>query len=114
MPSVNIAKWRKFITSTNSNLGLVLVLELMKFGFLFCYTVYMYIKVIVQAFAKKESFLKKSKDHFRISVKEKAQRNMANTRVIELMAEHFQIPKNKVHIINGHHHPSKLLSVDLE
>jgi len=72
----------------------------------------MYIKVTVQAAAKKESFVKKSKDHFRISVKEKAERNMANTRVLELVAEHFQIPKNKVRIINGHHHPSKLLSLD--
>ena len=35
----------------------------------------MYIKVAVQAGAKKESFVKKSKDHFRISVKEKARRH---------------------------------------
>lgn len=74
----------------------------------------MYIKVNVIAGAKKESFVKKSKDHFDISVKEKAERNMANTRVIELVAEHFQIAKNKVRIINGHHHPSKLLSIDLD
>ena len=49
-----------------------------------------------------------------ISVKEKAERNMANTRVLELVAEHFKIPKNKVRIITGHHHPSKLMVIDCE
>lgn len=73
----------------------------------------MYIKVNVIAGARKEIFEEKSKDHFKISVKEEAERNMANTRIIELVAEHFKIPKNKVRIVNGHHHPSKLLSLDL-
>lgn len=74
----------------------------------------MYIKVNVIAGAKKEIFKAKSKDHFDISVKEKAQRNGANTRVIELVTLHFKLPKNKVRIINGHHHPSKLLSIDID
>ncbi|MBP6866187.1 MAG: DUF167 domain-containing protein [Candidatus Pacebacteria bacterium] len=73
----------------------------------------MYIKVSVIAGTRKETFEEKSKDHFKISVKEKAERNMANTRVIELVALHFKVPTNKVRIINGHHHPSKLLSLDI-
>ncbi|HEY4478024.1 MAG TPA: DUF167 family protein [Candidatus Paceibacterota bacterium] len=72
----------------------------------------MYIKVSVIAGARKETFEQKSKDHFKVSVKEKAERNMANTRIIELVAEHYKVSKNKVRIINGHHHPSKLLVVD--
>jgi uncharacterized protein YggU (UPF0235/DUF167 family) len=72
----------------------------------------MYIHVLVTAGAKKESLKLKSKDHFEISVKEKAERNMANTRVLELVAEYFKIPKNKVRIINGHKHPSKLIIVE--
>ena len=71
-----------------------------------------YIHVLVTAGAKKESFKQKKKDHFTISVKEKAERNMANARVLELVAEHFKIPKNKVRIVNGHHHPSKLIIVE--
>lgn len=73
----------------------------------------MYIKLNVIAGSKKEIFKQKSKDHFDISVKEKAERNMANARVIELVAEYFKVTKNKVRIINGHHHPSKLLSIEL-
>jgi uncharacterized protein YggU (UPF0235/DUF167 family) len=73
----------------------------------------MYIKVSVLAGAKKESFEKKSENSFKISVKEKAERNEANTRILELVSNHFKIPTNKVRIINGHHHPSKLLSIDI-
>ena len=73
----------------------------------------MYIKVKVTAGVRKESFVQNSKDHFEIAVREKAEHNMANTRVLALVAEHFGIAKNKIRIINGHHSPSKLLSVDV-
>lgn len=68
-----------------------------------------YIHVKVQTQAKKEVLKVKSEDHFEISVKEKAERNQANLRVIALVAEYFKVPKNKVRIVNGHKHPSKLL-----
>lgn len=71
----------------------------------------MYIKAIVTAGARKEQFVKKSEDTFEIFVKEKAERNMANKRVVELVSEYFAIPKGRVRIINGHHHPHKLISV---
>lgn len=72
----------------------------------------MYVHVKVVAGTRQESFRKISEDHFEVSVKEKAERNMANARVLELVAEHFKVPLNKVRIVNGHHHPSKLLVVD--
>lgn len=74
----------------------------------------MYIKLTVIAGANKESFIKKNKDHFDVFVKEKAERNMANTKAIELVADYFKLPKNKVRIINGHTHKSKLLTLDLD
>ncbi len=70
-----------------------------------------YIHVKVTAGAGKETFRKKSEDHFEASVREKAEHNMANDRVIELVAEYFKISKSSVRIVNGHHHPSKLLVV---
>ncbi len=71
-----------------------------------------YIHVKVSAGAKKESIKQKSADHFEISVKEKAERNMANTRVLELLAIHFGISTSKIRLVNGHRSPSKLLVVD--
>lgn len=72
----------------------------------------MYIHVKVAAGVKKETFKKKNEDHFEISVGEKAERNMANTRVVELVAEYFGVAVNKVRIVNGHRSPSKLLIID--
>ena len=71
----------------------------------------MYIKIVAKTGAKKESLTQKSKDHFEISVKEKAERNMANDKIIELVSLYFKVPIRKVRIINGHHHPHKLLVV---
>lgn len=71
-----------------------------------------YIHVKVTTGVRKEDFKQKSEDHFEVSVKEKAERNIANTRVLLLVASHFGVPVNKVRIVNGHRHPSKLLVVD--
>ena len=71
-----------------------------------------YIHVKVTAGAGKEKWKEKSSDHFEISVKEKALRNIANLRVLTLVARHFKIPVSKVRIVNGHRHPSKLLVID--
>ncbi len=62
--------------------------------------------------AGRESFREKSKDHFEVSVREEALRNMANKRVVELVALHFKVPVKKVRIVNGHRSLSKLLVVE--
>ncbi|MEK9167886.1 MAG: DUF167 domain-containing protein [Patescibacteria group bacterium] len=72
----------------------------------------MYIWIKVTPGAKKELFEQKSEDHFVANVREKAERNMANMRVRELVAAHFGVPVGKARIISGHTSPSKILSVD--
>jgi len=71
----------------------------------------MYIKVIVFPKAKKEEFKKISENRFEIKVKEKAERNQANQKIIELLADYFKIKTKDVKIISGHHHPNKLISI---
>ena len=73
----------------------------------------MYIKVRVFASSKREEFKKISSTHFEARVKEKAERNMANKKVVELVRKHFGAAGD-VRIINGHHSPSKILSVDTD
>ncbi len=73
----------------------------------------MYIKLRVKAGAKEEKFVQKTKDHFEVSVRELAERNLANKRIVELVARHFKLPIGKVRIISGHHSPSKILNVDV-
>jgi len=72
----------------------------------------MYIKVKVLAGVRKETFKKISDDHFEVSVKEKAERNMANMRVLELVANYFAIAPNKVRIISGHHSSGKIFDIN--
>ncbi len=73
----------------------------------------MYIKIRVTAGSKKEKFIQKNRDHFEVAVREEAERNLANGRVLELMSRHFKLPKGKVRIISGHHSPSKIFNVDI-
>jgi uncharacterized protein YggU (UPF0235/DUF167 family) len=71
----------------------------------------MYIRVSVSAGAKKEVFKKVKNDSFLASVKEPAEQNQANRRVLELVASHFRILPKQIRIISGHHSPSKILSL---
>lgn len=71
----------------------------------------MYIRVRVAAGAKKESFERVSEDSFLVSVKDPAEQNLANRRVLELVAAHFGINAKQVRIISGHHSPGKILSI---
>ena len=71
----------------------------------------MYIKVRVKTGQKKESVGQLTPTSFKIFVKEKAERNSANARVIKIIAEKIGVPAKKVRIISGHRAPSKLLSI---
>jgi len=72
----------------------------------------MYIKVKVTTEAKKEKIVKKSDDHFDIFVKEPAERNLANKKVIELVRDYFKVYNGVVRIVSGHHSPSKIISLE--
>lgn len=71
----------------------------------------MYIRVRVIADAKKESFAQTAEDSFLISVKLPAEQNLANKRVLELVALHFGVAPKQIRIISGHHSPGKILSI---
>lgn len=70
-----------------------------------------YIKVKVVPNQKKEEMINTGKDRYEIRVKEKAEDNKANNRVIEILNNHFSYPEGGIHIVNGHHHPVKLIKI---
>ncbi|MCW9054644.1 MAG: DUF167 domain-containing protein [Candidatus Pacebacteria bacterium] len=72
----------------------------------------MYVRVRAHPDAKKELILKESDSEYTISVKEKAERNQANKRIIEIIAEEFNIPTNRVKMITGHRSPRKIISIE--
>lgn len=72
----------------------------------------MYVKVRASTGAKKESVRVVSPDTLAISVKEKAERNLANARITDLVATHFGVPSKKIRMIKGHRSPSKTFAID--
>jgi uncharacterized protein (TIGR00251 family) len=70
----------------------------------------MYIKLRVIPGSKKEEVAILNEDTIKVTVKEQAEYNMANTRVLELMKEHF--PGKVIRLVSGHHSPSKIISVN--
>ncbi len=71
----------------------------------------MYIKVQVTAGAKREQVLRDRDDHYTISVREPAERNMANTRIREIISRELVVPVGKVRLISGHQSPHKIISI---
>ncbi len=71
----------------------------------------MYIKITALT-GQKQEFLKEGENgRFVVSVKEKAEQNQANNKIIILVAEYLKIDPKKIRFISGHHKPSKILSI---
>ena len=71
----------------------------------------MYVKVHVYPGMKKEKVTKTGEHQFELVVRAPAERNAANIRVREVIADIYQIPMAAVRIVSGHHSPSKMLEV---
>ena len=71
----------------------------------------MYIRVKVLPKAKKEKIEIAGQSRYNISVKEPAEKNMANNRMLEVLAKEIDKSPKELRIISGHHSPIKLISV---
>lgn len=67
-----------------------------------------YLKVKVHAGEKKNKLVQKAPDSFEIWVKAPAQEGRANEAVRALLAEHLQLPENKLSLIKGATSPAKI------
>ncbi len=70
----------------------------------------MYIKLRVITEAKEEKVEELSSDSLRVWVKEKAEQNRANKRVLELVKTYYKA--TRITLVNGHHSPSKIVSLE--
>ena len=73
----------------------------------------MYLKVEVITEAKKESVTKTGPDSFVMYVREKAEQNQANRRVLELIRKELGGTGLIAKIVSGHHAPHKIISVEI-
>ena len=74
----------------------------------------MYVKVRVVPKTKKETVKKIDDQTFEMTVKEPAERNLANNRIKELLACQYGIGVNQVRMVSGHHSGSKIFDVKIE
>jgi uncharacterized protein YggU (UPF0235/DUF167 family) len=73
----------------------------------------MYVRVVVTPGAKREKVSKLKDTEFHIAVREPAERNMANARIRELIAEEFGVSVTKVRLLTGHRSRAKIVDVDV-
>ena len=62
--------------------------------------------------AKQESVIELTDNRYLVAVRAPAKDGKANTRLIELLAEHFHTAKSHIRILRGHAARKKLLEVD--
>ena len=67
-----------------------------------------YIKVKVHAGEKKNKLVQKAPDTFELWVKAPAEQGRANEAVRTLLAEHLNLPGNKLSLIKGAPSPAKI------
>ncbi len=71
----------------------------------------MYIKVRAVPNAKREQIKRVNDQTFELTIKEPAERNLANNRIKELLANEYKIKVNQVRLVSGHHSGSKIFDV---
>lgn len=69
----------------------------------------MHIKVKVTPGAKRNFLKKISENVYAVSVKEKAQKNMANKAVLLMLKEHLKVASMRLKIVSGHRANSKII-----
>jgi len=71
----------------------------------------MLIKVKVYPKSKKEEVIKKSADSFDVKVKEKPKQGLATKRVVELLAQYFEIPEKSIRLKKGAKQRNKIFEI---
>lgn len=74
----------------------------------------MFIKVKVFVNSKKQEIIEKENSGFEIKVKEKAENNLANERVVKILANYFKISENSVKLVKGRKQRSKIFRIDID
>jgi uncharacterized protein len=74
----------------------------------------MLIRVDVTPNAREASVVRVSEDYYEVRVDERAVGGRANKRLLEILAEHFKVPKSRITILKGTKTRHKTIQVVLE
>lgn len=71
----------------------------------------MFVRVHVTPGVRREAVKRLAPDRFKISVRDRAENNLANRRTLALLADHLQVPRQSMRIVTGQRHPNKIIFV---
>lgn len=71
----------------------------------------MKIFIKVKASSRQESVEKTGENEYMVRVNAPAKEGKANEGVIELLSEHFDVPKSRITILKGHAGKNKVISI---
>jgi uncharacterized protein len=74
----------------------------------------MLIQVYVTPNAREARVVRVSEGQFEVRVDERAVRGRANKRLLEILAEHFKVPKSRIAILKGTKTRNKTVQVKLD
>ena len=74
----------------------------------------MLIRVYVTPNAREAGVIKVSEDYYEVRVDERAMDDRANKRLLEILAEHFKIPKSRISIVRGAKSRNKIVQIIFE
>ncbi|OLE90835.1 MAG: hypothetical protein AUF79_08255 [Crenarchaeota archaeon 13_1_20CM_2_51_8] len=74
----------------------------------------MLIRVYVTPNAREACVVKVGEDYYEATVDERAVDGRANKRLVEILAEHFKVPKSRISILRGTKSRTKFVQVILE
>lgn len=72
----------------------------------------MRMRVKVNAGSKTEGVRRLEEDFYQVRTRAPAEDGRANARVIELLAQRFGVPAERVRIVTGHTRPLKLIEIE--
>jgi len=73
----------------------------------------MLIKVKAKPRSKKEGVKEITKEYLEVRVNQPPEKGRANGRIIELLAEYFNVPKSRVRLVRGETSKEKVFEIDL-
>ena len=73
----------------------------------------MLIKVKAKPRSKKEGVKEITKEYLEVRVNQPPEKGKANGRIIELLAEYFNVPKSRVRLVRGETSKEKIFEIDL-
>lgn len=74
----------------------------------------MLLRVRVTPNSREASVVRVSKDYFEVRVDEKAVGGRANKRLLEILSEHFKVPRSRITILKGTKTRNKTIQINLD